>query len=161
MFDVVDTGRVWVFANLPIEQASKFKEGDSGTITPKGGEAVVAPLTYLAPIVDETTRTIRVRFEVANPTGQLKPREYVEVALGWSGSPVVTVPVSAITTIEKTRGLFLESEGGYTFLPIETGREGGGWIEIRRGVKEGDRVVSDGVFDLKNVLLKEHIGAGE
>ena len=161
LFEVVDTSRVWVFANLPIEQARKLKEGDSGTITPKGGEAIVAPLTYLAPVADETTRTIRVRFEVANLKGELKPREYVEVALGWSGSPVLTVPLAAITTIEKTRGLFLETEGGFVFVPIDAGREGGGWIEIRRGVKEGDRIVIDGVFDLKNVLLKEHIGSGE
>ncbi|MCW5799563.1 MAG: efflux RND transporter periplasmic adaptor subunit [Nitrospira sp.] len=161
LFEIVDTGRVWVFANLPIEQARKFKEGDSGTITPKGGEAVVAPLTYLAPVADETTRTIRVRFEVANRTGQLKPREYVEVALVWSGPPVLTVPITAMTTIEHTRGLFLETGDGYTFVPIEAGREGGGWIEIRRGVQEGDRIVTDGVFDLKNVLLKEHIGSGE
>ncbi|HPV82943.1 MAG TPA: efflux RND transporter periplasmic adaptor subunit, partial [Nitrospira sp.] len=161
LFELVDTSRVWVFANLPIEQARQFKEGDSGTITPKGGEAIVAPLTYLSPVADETTRTIRVRFEVANLQGQLKPREYVEVALGWSGPPVVTVPVTALTTIDKTRGLFLETTDGYTFVPIDAGREGGGVIEIRRGVKEGDRIVTDGVFDLKNVLLKEHIGSGE
>ena len=161
LFEVVDTGRVRVFANLPIEQARKFKEGDSGTITPKGGEAIVAPLTYLAPVADETTRTIRVRFEVMNLKGQLKPREYVEVALGWSGPPVVTVPMTAITTIENTRGLFVETGDGYTFAPIDTGHEGGGVIEIRRGVKEGDPIVIDGVFDLKNVLLKEHIGSGE
>ena len=161
LFEIVDTSRVWVFANLPIEQARKFKEGDSGTITPKGGDAIVAPLTYLSPVADETTRTIRVRFEVANAKGQLKPREYVEVALGWSGPPVVTVPLTAITTIEKTRGLFLETPDGYTFVPIDAGREGGGWIAIHRGVKEGDRIVSEGVFDLKNVLLKEHIGSGE
>lgn len=161
LFELVDTSRVWVFANLPIEQARQFKEGDSGTITPKGGEAIVAPLTYLSPVADETTRTIRVRFEVANLHGQLKPREYVEVALGWSGPPVVTVPMTAITTIDKTRGLFLETTDGYTFVPIDAGREGGGLVEIRRGVKEGDRIVTDGVFDLKNVLLKEHIGSGE
>ncbi|HNV26829.1 MAG TPA: efflux RND transporter periplasmic adaptor subunit [Nitrospira sp.] len=161
LFELVDTSRVWVFANLPIEQARQFKEGDSGTITPKGGEPIVAPLTYLSPVADETTRTIRVRFEVANLQGQLKPREYVEVALGWSGPPVVTVPVTALTTIDKTRGLFLETTDGYTFVPIDAGREGGGVIEIRRGVKEGDRIVTDGVFDLKNVLLKEHIGSGE
>ena len=161
LFELVDTSRVWVFANLPIEQARQFKEGDSGTITPKGGEPIVAPLTYLSPVADETTRTIRVRFEVANLQGQLKPREYVEVALGWSGPPVVTVPVTALTTIDKTRGLFLETTDGYTFVPIDAGREGGGVIEIRHGVKEGDRIVSDGVFDLKNVLLKEHIGSGE
>ena len=60
LFEVVDTSRVWVFASLPIEQARKFKEGDKGTITPRGGEPVTAPLTYVAPIADETTRTIRV-----------------------------------------------------------------------------------------------------
>ncbi len=161
LFEIVDTSRVWVFANLPIEQARKFKEGDSGTITPKGGEPITAPLTYLAPVADETTRTIRVRFEVSNAKGQLKPREYVEAALGWSGSPVVVVPVTAITTIDKTSGLFLQAGDGYTFIPIETGREGGGWMEVRRGVKEGDPVVTEGVFDLKNVLLKEQIGTGE
>jgi multidrug efflux pump subunit AcrA (membrane-fusion protein) len=67
LFEIVDTSRVWVFANLSIEQARKFKEGDVGTILPKGGEPVKAPLTYLAPVADESTRTIRVRFEVCEP----------------------------------------------------------------------------------------------
>ncbi len=81
LFEVVDTSRVWVFANLSIEQARQFKEGDVGTILPKGGEPVTAPLTYLAPVADESTRTIRVRFEVANQPQRLKPREYVDVQL--------------------------------------------------------------------------------
>jgi cobalt-zinc-cadmium efflux system membrane fusion protein len=161
LFEVVDTSRVWVFANLPIEQARKFKEGDTGTILPKGGEAITAPITYLAPVADETTRTIRVRFEVANPRGQLKPREYVNVTLTLPGSPTIAIPASAITTEDKARGVFLERESGYTFVPIEVGREGGGWVEVRQGVKAGDRVVTEGVFDLKNVLLKEHIGSGD
>jgi len=161
LFEVVDTSRVWIFANLPIEQARKFKEGDVGTILPKGGEPVTAPLTYLAPVADETTRTIQVRFEVANPRGQLKPREYVDVTLTLSGSPTLAVPVSAITTADKIRGVFIEQKSTYTFMPIDIGREGGGWVEVRNGIKEGDRVVIEGVFDLKNVLLKEHIGTGQ
>ena len=161
LFEVVDTSRVWVFANLPIEQARKFKEGETGTITPKGGEAVTAPRTYIAPVADETTRTIRVRFEVANQRGQLKPREYVDVTLTLPGSPTAAVPVSAVTTVDKVRGVFMERDAAYSFVPIELGREGGGWVEVRKGVKAGDRVVTEGVFDLKNVLLKEHIGSGE
>lgn len=161
LFEVVDTSRVWVFANLPIEEARRFKEGDTGTITPKGGEPVTAPLTYLAPVADETTRTIRIRFEVANPRGLLKPREYVDVALTLTGTPTLAVPVTALTTVDNRRGVFVQRENGYVFVPIESGREGGGWIEIRQGVSEKDRVVTEGVFDLKNVLLKEHIGSGE
>lgn len=161
LFEVVDTSRVWVFANLPIEQARKFKEGDVGTITAKGAEAMTAPLTYLSPVADETTRTIQVRFEVANPRGRLKPREYVDVTLTLPGPSPLAVPVSAVTTVDKIRGVFIEQKSGYTFIPIEVGREGGGWVEVRSGVKEGDRVVIEGVFDLKNVLLKEHIGSGQ
>lgn len=161
LFEVVDTSRVWVFANLPIEQARKFKEGDQGTIVPKGAEAVTAPLTYIAPMADETTRTIHVRFEVANAQGQLKPREYVDVTLTLPGSPVIAIPVSALTTVGQARGVFIERHPAYTFVPVDTGREGGGWVEVRHGLKAGDQVVIEGVFDLKNVLLKEHIGTGE
>ncbi len=161
LFEVVDTSHVWVFANLPLEQARRFKPGDVGTIVTKGGEAVEMPLTYLSPVADETTRTIRVRFDVPNPSGGLKPNEYVDVRLTFEGPPTPAVPVSAVTLVDKARGVFVQREGGYVFAPIETGREGGGWVEVRKGLNEGERVVTDGVFDLKNVLLKEAIQAGE
>jgi multidrug efflux pump subunit AcrA (membrane-fusion protein) len=152
---------VWVFANLPIEQARKFKEGDTGSITPKGGKPITAPLTYLAPVADETTRTIRIRFEVSNTKGVLKPGEYVDVSLALAGPQTLAVPVTAITTVDNQRGVFVQRENGYVFVPIEGGREGGGWIEVRKGVSEKDTVVTRGVFDLKNVLLKEYIGSAD
>jgi membrane fusion protein, heavy metal efflux system len=161
LFEIVDTSRVWVFANLPIEQARKFKEGDVGTILPKGGESFRAPLTYLAPVADEATRTIRVRFEVANQLHGLKPREYVNVQLTIDSPPTLAVPVSALTMVGNVRGVFVQRETGYVFVPIEAGREGGGWVEVEKGLTAGEQVVVDGVFDLKNVLLKEHIGSGE
>jgi cobalt-zinc-cadmium efflux system membrane fusion protein len=161
LFEIVDTSRVWVFANLPIEQARKFKEGDVGTVLPKGGEPVTAPLTYLAPVADETTRTIRVRFEVANQQYHLRPREYVDVQLAIASPPTMAIPVSAVTVVDNVRGVFVQRDAGYAFVPIEVGREGGGWVEVKKGLTEGELVVVDGVFDLKNVLLKEHIGSGE
>lgn len=161
LFEIVDPSRVWVFANLPIEQARLFHEGDVGTIIPKGGEPVTAPLTYLAPVADEATRTVRVRFEVANRQGRLKPREYVEVRMTRESRPTLAVPASALTMIEQTRGLFLERAEGYVFTPIEVGREGDGWVEIVHGLAAGDRVVTEGVLDLKAILLKHTIESDE
>ncbi|HEU4685252.1 MAG TPA: efflux RND transporter periplasmic adaptor subunit [Nitrospira sp.] len=160
LFEVVDTSRVWVFANLPIEQARKFKEGDQGTITPKGGDPIRAPLTYLAPVADEQTRTIQVRFELSNPDGALKPREYVDVTLTLPGTSTLAVPAGSLTTVQNQRGVFARRDNGFVFVPIDGGREGGGWVEIRSGLKAGDQVVTEGVFDLKNIVLKEHIGTG-
>jgi len=155
LFEVVDTSRVWVFANLPIEQARRFKPGDVGTIVPKGSEPVKAPLSYLSPIADETTRTIRVRFDVPNTNGRLKPHEYVDVRLTFEGVPVLAAPVSSVTVVDKVRGVFVQRDSGYAFVPVEVGREGGGWVEVRKGLSAGERVVTEGVFDLKSLLLRE------
>jgi multidrug efflux pump subunit AcrA (membrane-fusion protein) len=63
--------------------------------------------------------------------------------------------------VGNVRGVFVQRETRYAFVPIEAGREGGGWVEVQKGLTAGEQVVVDGVFDLKNVLLKEHIGSGE
>jgi cobalt-zinc-cadmium efflux system membrane fusion protein len=161
LFEVVDTSHVWIFANLPLEQARRFKSGDIGTIVPKGSEPVKAPLSYMSPVADESTRTIRVRFDVPNANGRLKPNEYVDVRLMFEQAPVLAVPVSAATMVDKVRGVFVQRATGFAFVPIEAGREGSGWVEVRKGLTAGEHVVVDGVFDLKNVLLKETIQSGE
>ena len=91
----------------------------------------------------------------------MRPNEFVEVRLPFKGPASLAVPVSALTMIDRVRGVFVERESGYAFVPIETGREGGGWIEVKLGLTGGERVVTAGVFDLKNVLLKEAIQSGE
>lgn len=161
LFEIVDTSRVWVFASLPMEYARRFSVGDRAAIVLKGGEPITAPLNYIAPIADEKTRTIRVRMEVANANGRLKPNEYVDVRLTFEGPPTLAVPVSAVTLVDKSRGVFVQRENGYAFVTIETGREGGGLVEVKKGLTVGERIVTDGVFDLKNALLKEAIQAGE
>ncbi|TAJ23191.1 MAG: efflux RND transporter periplasmic adaptor subunit [Nitrospirae bacterium] len=161
LFEIVDTSHVWIFASLAIEQVRRFNEGDTGTIVPKGAEPITAPLTYIAPLADEKTRTVRVRFDVLNQDSRLKPQEYVEVRLAVAGAPTLAVPASAVTLLDQARGVFVQREAGYVFVPVEVGREGEGWVEIRNGLTAGDRVVTDGVFDLKNVLLKERIQSGE
>jgi cobalt-zinc-cadmium efflux system membrane fusion protein len=161
LFEIVDTSRVWVFANLPIEYARRFAVGDRVAIVLQGGEPITAPLNYIAPIADEKTRTIRVQVEVANANGRLKPNEYVDIRLTFDGPPTLAVPVSAVTLVDKARGVFVQRENGYVFVPIEAGREGGGLVEVKTGVTVGERIVTDGVFDLKNALLKEAIQAGQ
>ena len=73
LFEIVNTSRVWVFANLPIEQARRFKEGDQGEVVPRGENPITATLAYISPVAEEATRTIQFRFDVNNTNGQLKP----------------------------------------------------------------------------------------
>jgi cobalt-zinc-cadmium efflux system membrane fusion protein len=157
LFEVVDTRQVWVFANLPIEQAQRFKEGDRGIIAAKGREPIEAPLAYIAPIADKATLTIQLRFDVDNRHGLLKPNEYVEVRLEEGASSILAIPVTAPTLVEGVRGVFVKHNNDYTFTQVKLGQESDGWIEVTEGLTTGNEVVIEGVFDLKNALLKDSI----
>ena len=157
LFEVVDTRQVWVFANLPIEQAQRFKEGDRGTILAKGREPIEAPLAYIAPVADKATLTIQLRFDVDNRQGLLKPNEYVEVRLEERASSILAIPVTAPTLVEGVRGVFVKHNNDYTFTQVKLGQESDGWIEVTEGLTTGNEVVIEGVFDLKNALLKDSI----
>ena len=157
LFEVVNTRQVWVFANLPIEQAQRFKEGDRGTIVAKGREPIEAPLTYISPVADKATLTIQLRFDVDNHQGFLKPNEYVEVRLEEGASSILAIPVTAPTLVDGVQGVFVKHTNDYTFTPVKLGQESDGWIEVTKGLTTGDEVVIEGVFDLKNSLLKDSI----
>lgn len=157
LFEVVDTRKVWVFANLPIEQAQRFKKGDRGTILAKGREPIEALLAYIAPVADKATMTIQIRFDVDNRQGLLKPNEYVEVRLKEGESSILAIPVTAPTLVEGVRGVFVKDHNGYRFTPVTLGQESDGWVEVLEGLTTGNEVVIEGVFDLKNSLLKDSI----
>ncbi|GJL55501.1 MAG: PTS cellobiose transporter subunit IIB [Nitrospirales bacterium] len=157
LFEIVDTSRVWIFANLPIEQARRFTEGDQGKVIPRGGTPIMTRLTYIAPVAEGTTRTVRVRFDVDNTHGRLKPNEYVEVQLVDEQRPMLSIPNTAVTMVDGKRGVFIQKETGYEFVFVDIGHEGGGFVEITRGMKVGNQVVTKGVFDLKNAMLEGSI----
>ena len=157
LFHIADTTHVWVFANLPIEEAQHVQEGDEGLIVSKAREPMTGQLTYIAPIADEQTLTVQVRFDVNNATGQLKPNEYVEIRLAKPSSPALTIPLAALTMIDGTRGAFVQRGDGFSFVSIDIHQEHEGWVAVTRGVDIGDTVVVDGVFDLKSLVLRAAI----
>jgi cobalt-zinc-cadmium efflux system membrane fusion protein len=118
---------------------------------------ITARLAYIAPVADATTRTIRMRFDVENPKSRLKPNEYVDEQLIDQHQADLSVPHSALTMVDGVRGVFVQRETGYDFVVIETGQEGGGLVEVTRGLKLGEHVVTEGVFDLKNAIMKTSI----
>ena len=125
--------RVWVFANLPIEQARRFRRAIPGTITPKAATPSAPPPTYRR---SRTKPPAPFASGLKLPTPGPVETTGMSVALGWSGPPVITVPMSAITTIEKTRGLFLETRAAIRLRRSMQAAKAG-WVETGGG--EGRR----------------------
>jgi multidrug efflux pump subunit AcrA (membrane-fusion protein) len=106
--------------------------------------------------MDEATRTVKARLEVPNAGGRLKPGMYADVRV-IPREPVQTlaVPEAAVRTLEGRTVVFLPGPGG-TFIrrDVRTGRAFDGYVEVLEGLKAGDRVVTDGSFDVKAEMLK-------
>ena len=129
----------------------------SHRFAPLGREPIEAPLAFIAPVADRATLTVQLRFDVDNQQGLLKPNEYVDVRLEEGASSILAIPVTAPILVEGIRGVFVKRNASYSFVPVTLGQESDGWIEVLTGLNPGDAVVSEGVFDLKNALLKHSI----
>lgn len=149
-------------ANVAETDLKRLRVGSPITVRDRDntGKPFTARLTAVAPAVDAQTRTGIVEAIVSNPVGQFKPGEYVvmEIATGESATPL-SVPIAAVQqraalSASETSSYVWVAEtaqaGQFTVRPVtvQTGVSDGTSIEIRSGLKPGQRVVTLGFQDL-------------
>lgn len=149
LYEIADLSSVWVLADVYESELANLRIGQTAqmTLTSAPGRTWTGRITFVSPVLDEATRTAKVRLEIANPDGLLKPDMYANVSLQQSASPVLTVPDSAVLQTG-TRSVVFVARGNGQFDPreVQTGAKGGGYIEIRGGVSAGETVVVDANF---------------
>jgi cobalt-zinc-cadmium efflux system membrane fusion protein len=114
-------------------------------------------ITYIADLVNESTRTVKARIEVANPGRKLKPEMFatVELSLPADAPPVVAIPEDALQDLDGNKVVFVtEKDAEFAARQVQAGRATGGMIEIVAGLKEGERYAVKGAFILKSELKK-------
>ena len=149
LFDIAGLSRVWVLADLYESEATKVRIGDAAkvSLSYQPGRTWTGRVAFIAPMVDESTRTISVRIELSNPDQALKPGMFADVLLERPLGKVLTVPDSAVMTTG-TRSLVFVAKGDGRFEPreITPGARVGGWIEVRSGLAPGEPVVTQANF---------------
>jgi Cu(I)/Ag(I) efflux system membrane fusion protein len=100
------------------------------------------------PQVNRETRTARVRVELANPDAALLPDMYVDAEIGAGGAqPVLAVPESAILDTGSRQAVLVDKgQGRFEPRDVKLGHRGGGYVEVREGVGEGEPVVVSANF---------------
>lgn len=123
--------------------------GEVYTIGTRDGDG---RLVSIGQTVNEQTRTVPVIYEMRNPAGRLKDGMFVEITIDTSGDrQVLAVPKQAVVTEQGQTFVFI-FDGGETFekRPVALGSEGADYYEITSGVKEGERVVTEGIYQLRS-----------
>ncbi len=110
-------------------------------------------------VVDEKTRTIEARVDLANPSGDLRPGMYVDAEIRSSGRrEVFGVPSAAVLDFDKGQAVFVRTgEGRFALRKVAAGVSVEGFTEILSGLKAGEIVATTGSFFLKSELLKSSL----
>ena len=149
LFTVADLSRVWVLADLYEMDFSRVRAGDRTRFTADAlpGRAFEGRVDFVYPTVSSETRTLKVRLSLDNRDGALRPGMYGRVEVSGRGGPSLAVPAEAVVNTGEHRYVFLARAGGH-FEPrlVRVGLQDGDWIQIQKGVAEGDTVVSSASF---------------
>ncbi|MCE9671704.1 efflux RND transporter periplasmic adaptor subunit [Myxococcus stipitatus] len=154
---VINPTRLWLEARVYEADAPRVERTPGAAFTVAGfsREFTVDETTgrrvAVGSVVDPGTRTVPVLFELLNPEGRLKPGMFAKVML-FTGETVraVAIPESAVVD-DNGRPTVFVMDGGESFFKraIRPGVRSGGWVQVLDGVKEGERVVSRGAYELK------------
>ena len=148
LYRIANLERVWVLAD--VHRADVALLGAIGKARDPRGRACRRwrhTSRRLPPQFDDQGRTGKLRLEVNNPRGNLLPGMIVDVELDAPARSAVTVHADAVIDSGTKKRVFVALGGGqYELREVETGWQEGDRVEIRGGLKAGERVVTAGAF---------------
>jgi membrane fusion protein, copper/silver efflux system len=164
LYRLADLSTVWVEADVYEQDLRFVSVGETAQVEVAAypGEPFQGRVSYIYPEVGRETRTARVRIELVNSGGRIKPGMYATVSIRTQGSEhAVLVPRDAVMHSGTHAMVFVEEgEGLYRAREVTIGAEVGGQTQILSGLRAGERVVNRGNFLLDSESrLMESLGA--
>jgi Cu(I)/Ag(I) efflux system membrane fusion protein len=150
VYRIADLSTVWVIADLYEDEVPWVRTGDAAQLRFRGlpGQVLQAEVDYVYPYLDGKTRTQKVRLQIPNPEGRLKPEMYADVSFE-AAHPLqaVAVPESAVVRSGTRAQVFVATAPG-RFEPreVKVGVSADGQIQILEGLDSGEQVVVSGQF---------------
>jgi membrane fusion protein (multidrug efflux system) len=153
LFELVALDPIEVELHLPEVDAGRVRLDQplALTVAPWPGEVFHATLTYVSPTIDPRSRTLRVKAQLANPDGRLRPGLFARADLGVAQRPgVAMIPEESILQRADGAVAFRLLGDRVERVHIETGVHRDGWVEVVKGLGPPDRVVVRGHADLSD-----------
>lgn len=155
LFRVANLAKVSVTMSLVPADAGRVKPGARVEVT-SAGRRQDGHITFVSPILDETTRLVPVIATIDNAGGTWRVGENVGVSvlLPASGDRNVAVPSAAVQMIGDKPHVFVRTPTGFRATRVTLGRTNGGAVTVTAGLTGEERIASTNSFTLKAELGK-------
>jgi cobalt-zinc-cadmium efflux system membrane fusion protein len=164
-FRIMNISNLWSEGQIYEKDLSKLsgKPKIEFTTSAYPNERFKGEIILVGQTIDEHSRTIKVRATINNTGNRLKPQMFGEMLIPIGGNIKGIVVPGDVIIKENSKSYVFVAENDSTFRkqPVEIGSELDGKVEIKTGLKAGDRIASKGVFFLKSELLKKTLAEEE
>ena len=155
LFRIANLSKVSVAMSLLPADAGRVQPGAQVEVTGPGRRQA-ARVTFVSPVLDETTRLVPVIATLDNGGNTWRVGETVNasVVVPAGGDRTVAVPSAAVQMIEDRPHVFVRTATGFKAVPVTLGRRNGGQVVVTAGLNGGERIASTNSFTLKAELGK-------
>ena len=155
------TDPIYVNFALPQENLEQIADGKKLRVKANGvaGNQFEGEITAIDSRLDDSTRNLMIQGTVRNAENRLRPGMFVNVEVLLPEKDVISIPASSISYAPYGDSVFVVKENkGLDGKPgaevqqqfVKTGPSRGDQVSIISGIKEGEEVVSSGVFKLRS-----------
>src|SRR6266851_3232740 len=149
VFKIIDVSHVWIDANVFEKDLERVRRGQEVKVSVPAfaGVTFSGRVILVSSVVDPETRTVKVRTEVPNPEGRLKPDMFANVQIITDlHRTAISIPQSAVLDDGGKSVVFVADGSGYKKRGVNLGIQGNGRVEIIEGLQAGDKVVVKGNY---------------
>jgi Cu(I)/Ag(I) efflux system membrane fusion protein len=133
----------WIYAQIYESEAAQVKVGQSFTVSlpSDSNQKWQGVIQGIDSFVDAQTRTLKIRGQIKDASGTLRPDMYVNVAIGVSQGQRLAVPVDAVFDTGLSQTVFVKTKSGeFAQRKVSVGLRGDDAVEITAGLKAGEKV---------------------
>jgi Cu(I)/Ag(I) efflux system membrane fusion protein len=149
LYKIADLSSIWIMADIYEYEVPLVKVGQAALVTLPyySGQSYRATVNYIYPSLDPVSRTVKVRLSMKNPGLQLKPEMFANVEIMVSSGSKLVIPREAVIDSGTRQIVYVEKKPGvYEMRRVTLGQRGEDYVEVLKGIKKGERVVTSGNF---------------
>jgi Cu(I)/Ag(I) efflux system membrane fusion protein len=150
LFRIADHSVVWALIDVAERDLGAIETGQPVIVRARSfpGREFSGKVDVIYPEINKETRTARIRVDLQNPDFLLLHDMYVDAEIDTgSGEPVLSVPESAVLDTGSRQAVLVDKgQGRFEPREVKLGHRGGGYVEVREGVADGEPVVVSANF---------------